>query len=79
MAPQSIRIFLEAALLVTHPNGTWAIILERFSDDEIEDKNLETLPDNHPSRYHPAGGLPSDAVFVVRTSALQDLEAQVRT
>jgi hypothetical protein len=68
--------FLEGGFVVTHPNGTLAIIVERFSDDEIEDKNLGTLPDNHPSRYH-AGGIPSDAVLVVRTSALQDLEAML--
>jgi hypothetical protein len=68
--------FLERGFVVTHPNGTRAIIVERFSDDEIEDKNLDTLPDNHPSRYH-AGEIPSDAVLVVRTSALQDLEAML--
>ena len=68
--------FLKSGFLVTHPNGTRAIILERFSDDEIEDNNLGTLPDNHPSRYQP-GQIPSDAVLVIRTSALQDLEAML--
>ena len=59
---------------VNHPNGRRAVIVEPLSDEEIKDKKYDTLPDNHPSRYHP-GKLPSDAVLVVRTSALQDLEA----
>lgn len=32
---------------------------------------------NHSEDYYPAGGLPSDSVFVVRTSALLDLQERV--
>lgn len=34
--------------------------------------------ENHLSRYFPAGGLPRDAVWVVKTSALRDFERSVR-
>ncbi len=32
---------------------------------------------NHADNYYPAGGLPSDSVFVVRCSAIQDFEARI--
>ena len=63
--------------LVNHPNGTWARIVDHFSDNEFSDKKNLKSPRNHPGNYYPAEGLPSDAVFVVRTSALQKLEAYI--
>ena len=62
--------------LVNSPNGTWARIVDRFPEKLISDRKVK-LTDNHENNYYPAGGLPSGAVFVVRTSALQKLEAQV--
>jgi len=58
--------------LVNRADRTWSLIVERFSN-----KNHLKSPRNHPDNYHPAGALPSDAVFVVRRSALQDLEALI--
>jgi hypothetical protein len=63
--------------LVNHPDGTWARIVDHFSDNEFFNKKNLKSPRNHPHNYYPAGGLPSDAVFVVRTSALQNLEAHI--
>ena len=63
--------------LVSHPNGTWARIVDHYSDNEFFDKKNLKSPYNHSDNYYPAGGLPSDAVFVVRTSALQKLESYI--
>jgi hypothetical protein len=57
--------------LVSHPEGTWCQLLQRFSEENLNS------PRNHPDNYYPAGALPEDAVLVVRTSALQDLEALI--
>ena len=62
--------------VVNRPDGTWARILSHLSEIRPEDKL--NSPYNHPDNYYPAYGLPSDAVLVVRTSALQDLGAHVR-
>jgi hypothetical protein len=62
---------------VNRPDGTWARIVDHFSDNEFFNRNNLKSPRNHPDNYYPAGGLPSDAVLVVRTSALQNLEALV--
>jgi hypothetical protein len=61
--------------LVSHPDGTWARIVDHYSDNEFFDKKNLRSPYNHPENYYPAGGLPSDIVVVVRTSELQKLEA----
>jgi hypothetical protein len=63
--------------LVNDPNGIWARLVDSFSENKFFDKNKLKSPYNHPGNYYPAGGLPSDAVFVVRTSALQKLEAHI--
>jgi len=63
--------------LVNRPDGTWGRIVEHFSENKYFNKNNLMSPRNHPDNYYPAGGLPADAVFVVRTSALQDLEALI--
>jgi hypothetical protein len=49
--------------LVNRTDGTWGQLLV---NDEQDDEQYES---------HPIGGLPSDALFVVRISALQDLVA----
>lgn len=63
--------------LVSHPDGTWGEILERFSENPYFNKNNLKSPYDHPDNYYPAGQLPPDAVLVVRTSALQKLEALI--
>jgi hypothetical protein len=63
--------------LVNRPDDTWTRIVEHFSDNKYFNKNNLKSPRNHPDNYYPAGALPADAVFVVRTSALQDLEARL--
>jgi hypothetical protein len=60
--------------LVNRPDGSWARIMAHFSKNEhFNKKNLKS-PNSHPDNYYPAGGLPDDAVLVVRTSSLQRLE-----
>ena len=56
-------LYSKDGALVNRPDGIWGQLL---INDEQDEEQYE---------LHPTGGLPSDAVFVVRTSALQDLEA----
>ena len=57
-------------------DGTWAEIVEYYSKEKLSfSQNKLANPRVSPDNYHPAGELPSDAVLVVRTSALQELEA----
>jgi hypothetical protein len=63
--------------IVCREDGTYCQLQSHFSDNEFANpKNLKK-PYNHPANYYPAGGLPSDSVLVVRTSALRDLVARV--
>lgn len=57
-------------------DGTWAQIVEYYSKEKPSfSQNKLSNPRVNQDNYHPAGELPSDAVLVVRTSALQELEA----
>ena len=58
---------------VNSPDGTWGQLVEHFSEEYLSKKKL-TLPYNHPDNTTQPPSLPSDFVFVVRTSALQKLE-----
>ncbi len=59
-------------------NGTWARIVEYSSKDKLSfSQNKLYNPRNNPDNYYPASRLPSDAVLIVRTSALQQLEALI--
>ena len=50
---------------------------ERISHENMSAPEAKKLLVSHYSQnYYPAGGLPSDSVLVVRTSALQELEAR---
>ena len=53
--------------LVYHLDGTWAEIVDHFSENKYVNKNSLKSPRNHPDNYYSAGKLPSDAVLVVRT------------
>jgi hypothetical protein len=64
--------------IVCRQDGMHCQLLEHFSNNEhFDPKNLKE-PRSHPDNYYyPAGRLPADSVLVVRTSALQDLEARL--
>jgi ribosomal protein L21 len=69
----------EDGILVNRPDGTWAQLLRTFDDSSefhlwnfISNKTYDR-PDN----WYAAQTFPSDAVLVVRTSALRDLEALI--
>ena len=56
--------------LLNRADGTWAQLFEPRRQDEKDPQ----LSYDHPRNYLPLNALPSDAVFVVRTSVLRDLE-----
>lgn len=60
--------------LVNRPDGTWWQLVDHVSEDKFL-KNFYKSPHDNPANYYAARALPSDAVLVVRTSALQDLVA----
>ena len=66
----AVNLVILDGAVVSREDGTMCQLLERF---EHKSKG----PWNNPGNYHPAGGLPSDGVLVVRTSALRVLEAQI--
>jgi hypothetical protein len=68
-----VELFNLDGPIVNRSNGAWTRIIECFPDHMLRNKEKKYHPDN----YHPANSLPSDAVFVVRTAALQDLEARL--
>jgi hypothetical protein len=54
---------------VNRPDGTWGRLVEHFSENEFFNRKNLKSPYNVPDNYYPAAGLPSDSVFVVRTSS----------
>lgn len=60
-----VVFYSKVGALVNRQDGTWGRLLINEEQDDEEYKS------------HTTGGLPSDAVFVVRTSALRDLEALI--
>jgi hypothetical protein len=74
----SVDLFSLDGPFVYDTNGTWAEIVEYYSQEKLSfSQNKLYNPRNNPDNYHPAAHLPSDAVLVVRTSALQQLEALI--
>jgi hypothetical protein len=63
-------IVLDGPVVRSEDGKTLCQLLDRF------EHNL-SKPYNNPRNYHPAAGLPSDSVLVVRTSALRKLEARI--
>jgi hypothetical protein len=71
--------------IVWQSGGTYCQLKTRFLPgerfEELDDEKLEETFDElvkslkDPSNYYPARGLPEDSVLIVRTSALQELEA----
>ncbi len=55
-------------------DGTWASLQAHFKDNEFHRKEDIKKPWSDRRNFYPAGGLPSDGVFVVRTGALRDFE-----
>jgi hypothetical protein len=63
---------------VYHTNGVWARIVEYSSQKLLQLSPKEKcLQRYNPENYYPAARLPSDAVLIVRTSALQQLAALI--
>jgi hypothetical protein len=76
--PPPVELVSSCGLLVYYTDGTWARIMEYCSEEKFsfaENKlyNPRENPDNYREAYH----LPSDAVLVVRTSALQQLQTLI--
>jgi len=71
----AVETIREGGLLVSRPDGTRSEVLEYRSKLESLDKSSIASSFDQSDHYYPAEALPSDAAFVVRTSALQDLEA----
>jgi hypothetical protein len=69
-------VFLDGPI-VSREDGTMCQLQDHFANIEFFDKKKLKEPWNNPENYHPAGTLPSDSVFVVRTSALRKLEARI--
>ena len=63
-------------LLVQDSRGALYELQSSFKDNPYFKGQLKA-PYNHPENFHPAGGLPNDAVLVVRTAALRDFEAKI--
>lgn len=62
--------------IVYRPDGSYFRIVESFEDNEYFDNAKLRKPWSHPDNFYPASTLPRDSVFVVRTSALQELEGR---
>lgn len=50
---------------------------EHFEDNEFHDKKSLKKPWSHPDNFYPAGGLPDDAVLVVRTDSLMEMRERL--
>lgn len=59
-------------VFVASTNGDLKEIQSHFSDNPHFNKSDLKSPFLHPDNFHPAGALPDDSVFVVRTDALLD-------
>jgi len=71
--------FLDGAFVVS-PDGEWCQLQEHFDNNPYSNslekkKERAKNPLYHPSNYYPAGGLPNDAVLVVRTDELRRFES----
>jgi hypothetical protein len=66
----AVNLIVLDGAVVSREDGTMCQLLDRFEHESKE-------PWDNPRNYHPAGGLPSDSVFVVRTSALRKLEERI--
>jgi hypothetical protein len=61
--------------IVSRTSSIYFRIVESFERNEHFDQSRLKKPWRHPDNFYPAGTLPSDSVFVVRASALKELEA----
>ena len=58
-------------------DGRLCQLQEHFADNEFVKKDTLKKPGSNPQNYYPAGGLPTDGVLVVRTSAIEEFEKRV--
>ncbi len=73
----SVEMFDLEGAFVTDGAGMYCKLMLRFQGDELPGKSILVSPPYHPNNFYPAGGLPDDSVLVVRTTALQALEARL--
>jgi hypothetical protein len=62
---------------VVRQDGQFARLLESFADTPYAKPNLDWRSRYHPSNWFPAGGLPDDAVLVVKVEALDELRRKL--
>jgi len=74
--PEVTTVVLDG-VLVANTNGGLYEIQSHFGDNPHFNKELKK-PYDHPDNFHPAGGLPPDSVFVVRTKVLAEFEKLIR-
>ena len=70
--PDYTMCTLDGVLVASTTGGLYQI-QAHFSDNEHFDKSRLNVPYEHADNFYPAGSLPEDSVFVVRTSALSRL------
>jgi len=73
----AVNLIVLDGAVVNREDGTMCQLQDHFANIEFFDKKKLKEPWDNPRNYYPAGGLPSDSVFVVRTSALRKLEVQI--
>jgi hypothetical protein len=71
--PAVTREAFDEPVVVASTKGNLFALQEHFSQN-IHFKGELAKPFNHPKNFYPAGGLPSDAVIVVRASSLHAFE-----
>lgn len=73
--PEVTSVTLDG-VLVASTNGNLFEIQSHYEDNPYFDKKKHKLkaPSTHIDNFHPAGALPDDCVFVVRTKALTEFE-----
>ena len=74
--PAVTAVTLEGVFM-QHPNGDLFEIQEHFADNDQFDAKKLHKPFTNSKNFHPAGMLPDDVVYVVRTSALTNFEASL--
>ena len=62
-------VSLDGVFVCTN-DGELRELQTHYSDNEFIDKSTLEKPWNNNKNFHPAGGLPEDSIFVVRTTAI---------
>ena len=73
----AVRLTILEGPVVRREEGVACRLEAYLGDNEFFDKKNLKKPFRDPANFYPAGGLPVDSVFVVRTAALKELEARI--